>query len=159
VLGGSPEAISHAHLVRQWSEDVVLFTDGTTPSAEDRERLGARGIDVVDSPVVRLVVDNDRLTGVEVAGSGVVPRAAVFVRPRFVPNDALLADLGCATDDNGWTAADATGRTSVVGVWAAGNAVNPRAQVITAAGDGSAGAIDIKNDLVDEDVATLRTGA
>ena len=38
------------------------------------------------------------------------------------------------------------------GVWVAGNAVNPRAQVITAAGEGSAAAIAINNDLVDEDV-------
>jgi thioredoxin reductase len=47
---------------------------------------------------------------------------------------------------------DATGRTSVPGVWAAGNAANPRAQVITAAGEGSAAAIAINADLVEEDV-------
>jgi hypothetical protein len=37
-------------------------------------------------------------------------------------------------------------------VWAAGNAVDPRAQVITAAGAGSAAAIAINADLVDDDV-------
>ena len=49
--------------------------------------------------------------------------------------------------------ADATGRTSVPGVWAAGNAANPRAQVITAAGEGSAVAIAINTVLVAEDAA------
>jgi hypothetical protein len=38
-------------------------------------------------------------------------------------------------------------------VWAAGNAVDPRAQVITAAGAGSAAAIAINADLVDDDLA------
>jgi len=38
------------------------------------------------------------------------------------------------------------------GVWAVGNAANPRAQVITAAGEGSAAAIAINGDLVEEDV-------
>ncbi|HVW89037.1 MAG TPA: hypothetical protein VHC01_06180, partial [Gaiellaceae bacterium] len=33
---------------------------------------------------------------------------------------------------------DRVGQTSVAGVWAAGNVANPRAQVITAAGEGSA---------------------
>ena len=47
---------------------------------------------------------------------------------------------------------DATGRTTVAGVWAAGNVANPRAQVVTAAGEGSAVAIAINADLVDEDV-------
>ena len=36
-------------------------------------------------------------------------------------------------------------------MWAGGNAVNPRAQVITAAGEGSAAAIAVNNDLVEED--------
>ncbi len=152
VLGGSPEALAHAHLIRQWSHDVVYFANGQSLTAMQREQLAARAIGVVDAPVTRLVVEDDRLSGVELATGQVVPRTAVFVRPRFVPNDTLLTDLGCATQDNGWVAVDATGRTSISGVWAAGNAVNPRAQVITAAGEGSAAAIAINNDLVDEDL-------
>jgi len=42
------------------------------------------------------------------------------------------------------------GQTSVSGVWVAGNVANPRAQVITAAGEGSAAAIAINADLVDD---------
>ena len=72
--------------------------------------------------------------------------------PRFVPNNDLLVGLGCDVDDDGWVVADATGRTSVPGVWVAGNVANPRAQVITAAGEGSAAAIAINADLVDDDV-------
>ena len=122
----------------------------------------ARGIGIVDDAVTRLVIEDDRLTGVEVAGGRIVPRVAVFVRPRFVPNSGPLTGLRCATDHNGWVATDSAGRTSVRGVWAAGNAANPRAQVITAAGEGSAAAIAVNNDLTDEDVAvalvTFRLG-
>ncbi len=82
----------------------------------------------------------------------VVPRDALFVPPRFVPNNHLLVGLGCDVDDDGWVTVDATGRTSVPGVWAAGNVVDPRAQVITAAGAGSAAAIALNADLVDDDV-------
>ena len=38
------------------------------------------------------------------------------------------------------------------GVWAAGNVASPRAQVITAAGEGSTAAISINADLVRGDV-------
>jgi hypothetical protein len=48
--------------------------------------------------------------------------------------------------------ADHTGRSSVRGVWVAGNVVDPRAQVITAAGAGSAAAIALNADLVEADV-------
>lgn len=166
VLGGGPafieDALAHTHIIRQWSDDVVFFTNGSTLTVAQREQLVARAIGLVDVPVARLVVENDELTGVELEGGQVVPRTSVFVRPQFVPNDTLLTDLGCETGANGWVAVDATGRTSVAGIWAAGNAVNPRAQVITAAGEGSAAAIAINNDLVEEDlpiaVANFRLG-
>jgi thioredoxin reductase len=166
VLAGDPtgfeDTLAHAHIIRQWSDDVVLFANGATLTAAQRERLVARAIGVVDDPVVSLAVDDDHLTGVVIDGGRVVPRAAVFVRPQFVPNDTLLVDLGCAVRDNGWVQVDPTGATTVPGVWAAGNATNPRAQVITAAGEGSAAAIAINNALVDQDipasVANFRLG-
>nr|WP_198950508.1 NAD(P)/FAD-dependent oxidoreductase [Kineosporia sp. A_224] len=157
VLGGTTDALTHAHVVRQWSDDVVYFTNGQTLTADQRQQLVARAVGIVDDPVTRLVVDDDRLTGVELATGQVVPRTAVFVRPRLVPHDELLTGLGCATQPGGWVATDATGRTSIPGVWAAGNAVNPRAQVITAAGEGSEAAIAINNDLVDEDTTEAVT--
>jgi thioredoxin reductase len=86
------------------------------------------------------------------------PRDALFVPPRFVPNNTLLLGLGCDVAEGGWVAVDATGRTSVAGVWAAGNIVDPRAQVITAAGAGSAAAIALNADLVDDDVRDVDRG-
>src|SRR6478736_2114924 len=65
VLGGSPESVTHALLIRQWSSDIVYFANGTTLSADQREQLIANAIGVVDTPVARLVIDNDQLTGVE----------------------------------------------------------------------------------------------
>ena len=105
--------------------------------------------------VARLVIENDQLTGVELAGGQVVPRAAVFIRPVNVPHaDGLLAGLGVEVDAGGFAIVDAVGRTSTPGVWAAGNVADPRAQVITSAGMGSAAAIAINADLVQDDVAT-----
>jgi thioredoxin reductase len=61
-------------------------------------------------------------------------------------------------DESGWVVHDPTGRTSVAGVWVAGNAADPRAQVISAAGQGSAAAIALNADLVDEDVKHALAG-
>ncbi len=166
VLAGDPattaESLAHTHIIRQWSDDVVFFADGAMLTAAQREELVARAIGVVDEPVLGLSVVDDHLTGVVVAGGRVVPRTALFVRPRFDANDSLLVDLGCAVTDSGWVRVDPAGATSVPGIWAAGNATNPRAQVITAAGEGSAAAIGINNALVADDVAMalswFRTG-
>lgn len=153
VLGTHPMAVQHALLVRQWSDDVTYFahTDDLTPT--ERTQLEARGIRVVRGEVTRLVIDDDRLTGVELSDGEVIARTAVFVRPGNLPHaDGLLAGLGCELDQAGFVTVDATGGTSTPGVWAAGNVVDPRAQVITAAGAGSAAAIAINADLVQDDV-------
>jgi thioredoxin reductase len=152
VLGGAPEAVQHALLVRQWSPDLTLFPHTDAVGPEQREFLTARGIRIIEGTVARLVVGNDRLQGVELGDGTVIPRTAVFVRPRFVPNADLLTGLGCELDENGWVVHDPTGRTTVAGVWVAGNAADPRAQAISAAGQGSAAAIALNADLVDEDV-------
>jgi thioredoxin reductase len=151
VLGGTPEAVQHALLVRQWSSDVVYFPHTDSLTEPDREQLTSRGIVIIDGGVAQLIVDDDQLRGVQLKDGSIVRRDAVFVRPRFVPNSDLLVSLGCAVNSDGWVDTDSTGRTNMVGVWGAGNAVNPRAQVITAAGEGSAAAIAINADLVHED--------
>ncbi|MEU4623922.1 NAD(P)/FAD-dependent oxidoreductase [Actinoplanes sp. NPDC023801] len=146
VLGGSPETVAHALLVRQWSADVTFFAHTHDLSNDERQRLAVRGIRVAEGVVTRLILDGDRFAGVELDRASIVAPHALFVRPRLVPSDGLLTGLGAALID------ERTGRTGVPGVWAAGNAVDPRAQVITAAGAGSAAAIDINADLVEEDV-------
>ena len=153
VIGGSPGAVRYAQIVRQWTHDLVYFTPPGLLTAAEHTQLIARDIGVVEGTVEQLVIDDaDCLRGVQMNDGCVIPRDALFVPPRFVPNNALLIGLGCAVNDDGSVSVDATGRTSVPGVWAAGNVVDPRAQVITAAGAGSAAAIALNANLVEEDV-------
>ena len=151
VIGGSPNSMHQVQIVRQWSKDLVFFAHTGEVAADERERLEARGIAVVEGTVRRLAMDGETLRGVELAGGSVIERDAVFVAPRFVPNGELLSKLGCAVDDGGWAAVDEMGRTSVPGVWVAGNVANPFAQVITAAAEGSAAAARVNADLIDEE--------
>ena len=152
VLGTQPGSAQHALLVRQWSDDVTFFVHTYDLTAAERVQLKARGVRVVSGEVTRLVIEADRLTGVELADGRVIPRTAVFIRPGNLPHaDGLLTGLGCQVNEAGFVTVDATGRTSAPDVWAAGNVVDPRAQVITSAGAGSAAAIAINADLVHED--------
>ena len=154
VLGTHPMSVLHAQLVRQWSDDVTYFVHTNDLTAAEQAQLEARGIHIVRGEVARLVIDADQLTGVELTDGRVIARTAVFIRPGNLPHaDGLLAGLGCELDAAGFVTVDATWQSSTPGVWAAGNVVDPRAQVITSAGAGSAAAIAINADLVQEDVA------
>ncbi|MGR6923487.1 NAD(P)/FAD-dependent oxidoreductase [[Actinomadura] parvosata] len=152
VLGTHPGAVHQALLLRQWSDDVLFVRHTLDLTPEDRNRLECHGLRVIDGTIDRLAVEDGRLRGIELTDGRTLPRAAAFLFPRMVPQDELLTGLGCAKDDGGWVVTDRTGRTSVPGVWAAGNVIDPRAQVVTAAGMGSAAAFAINGDLTEEDV-------
>jgi thioredoxin reductase len=152
VLSSGPGSVEHAHLLRQWSKDVAFLAHNHELPQIEREQLEARGIRVVYGEVQQLVVERDSLAGVELAGGQIVSCKAVFIRPNMRARGAdLSAHLGCEVDDLGFVRVDSGGSTSVAGVWAAGNVTDPRAQVITAAGEGSAAAISINTDLVQEE--------
>ena len=151
VLGGSDESADHAVLLRQWSTDVVLLPHEDELTERSARRLAARSVRVIPGRIRRLIVDGDRLRAVGLDDGSEVPVTAAFVRPRFIPNDLLLSALDCEREDTAWVRTDTSGRTSVPGVFAAGNVVNPRAQVLTAAGEGSAAAIAMNADLTEED--------
>ncbi|RNL56343.1 NAD(P)/FAD-dependent oxidoreductase [Arthrobacter oryzae] len=152
VLGGTPDTVRYAQIVRQWAKDVVLFVPAGFLTTLQRSELVARSIGIVEGEVNRILAEDDHLRGVEMGDRRVILRDALFVPPRFIPNNDLLIRLGCQIDDAGWAVKDGTGQTTVPGVWIAGNVANPRAQVITAAGEGSAAAMAINADLVDQDV-------
>ncbi|MFI6317418.1 NAD(P)/FAD-dependent oxidoreductase [Nonomuraea sp. NPDC050556] len=150
VIGGTSRSVHQASLVSLWSPDVTLFTHTMPPLSEkDAAQLAERGVKVVDGVVERLVVEQDALTGVELADGSVVARSAVFVAPAMVGNLDFLK--GVETETNEFftrVVVDAMGRTSVPGLWAAGNVADPMAQLITAAAAGSAAAASIVSDLL-----------
>ena len=157
VLGSGPKSVHQALLVSQLSSDVVFFRHTLAElSGEDAARLRARDIRVVDGTVARLIVEDNRLTGAQLTDGNAVGRSAMFVAPRFVANDTVIAPLGVEIEHTvlgTWVKTDSTGRTSVPGLWAVGNVADMAAFVVEAAAQGSRAAAAINADLVDEDVA------
>lgn len=156
VIASSPAGVHQALLLTQWSKDVTLFlhTVRALPD-EDWARLAAAGVRVVEGEVAGLEVEDDRLTGVRLADGRAMARSVVFVGPRPVPRDGLLTALGAATRETPfgpYPAVDETGRTSVPGVWAVGNAAGPAEQVAVAVGGGYRAGFTLNNELVLADI-------
>ncbi|MGV9678905.1 NAD(P)/FAD-dependent oxidoreductase [Nocardia sp. NPDC003482] len=158
VLGSGPMSAHVTQLFRQLSDDVVYFAHTAPPTAEQAEQFAARGIRVVEGIVTELVVTGDRLTGVRLSDGTVVERAALAVGTRMIARAGFLAELGLRPSEHPsgmgeYIPADATGRTEVPGVWAAGNVSDLSAQVGAAAAAGAMAGAQINADLVAEEVA------
>jgi len=160
VLGRGQAAVHQALLFRQWSADLTFFAHRLALTEDDRERLDAFNIAVVEGEVSHLVLREGRLAGVALIDGTVVPQEALVVGTKLTVRSPVLESLGVtptAREADGhvvgsYIAAEADGFTGVPGVWAAGNLVDLGAQVMTAAADGLRAAAAINTDLVDEDV-------
>src|SRR4051812_27899 len=152
VLAGGARGEHLALLLRQWSDDVVLLSNGPHDIAADQlARVQARGVPVITTPVVALDSEDGRLHSVRLADGHSLDRDALFFYVGGRLRTDLASALGCELRDDGSIVVDSEQATSVDRVYAAGNCADPRALVPTAAGSGVAAAVAINARLSVED--------
>jgi thioredoxin reductase len=152
VLAAGARGEHLALLLRQWSDDVVLLSNGPHELAPDQlARVQAGGVPVIETPVVALDSANGRLRRVRLEDGETLARDALFFYVGWRLRTDLARALGCDLRDDGSIVVDADQATSVDRVYAAGNCSDPRALVPTAAGAGVAAAVAVNARLTVED--------
>lgn len=165
VIATSERSVHQGLLFRQWTDDLVYFTRDIPLPHDDRERLDAIGVVLIDGEIDAVTSGPDgdgrsRVT-VRMRDGREYTRHALAVGSRLEARAEPFRDAGVGVTPHpgGYSiTADSTGRTEVPGIWVAGNAVDPMAQVGAAAADGVRVAAQINADLVmtDADTAVAR---
>jgi thioredoxin reductase len=160
ILATGATSIGHAFLFRQLTEDLTYFTHGTDLDEDSRARFAARGIRIIDTPVTEVVnAEDGALAGVRLADGQVVARRVLAVVPQMQARTQGLEGLGLPMQDlpnnmgRGF-ASGAAGTTEVPGVWVAGNATDPVAQVGASAAAGA-----LAGDYINRTLAIADTDA
>lgn len=150
LIGETPDLAERALLLSQWTDDLIVFTNGVAPIGDDEERALARlGVRVERRPIDDVVGEKGVMTGVRLEDGTVVERAGGFVRPQWTPALAFAKSLDLDQDSDGYLTTDDHGRTSLPGVYAAGETTAPGPQqLIVAAGSGALVAATVNRDLI-----------
>jgi thioredoxin reductase len=150
LIGETPDLARRAHELSQWSRDLIVFTNGAETITDGEERaLAAIGIRVERRVIDDVVGERATMSGVRLVDGEVIARTSGFVRPVWTPTLDYVNDLGLERDAAGLVVVDARGRTSVPGVYAAGDSTAPGPQqLIVAAGEGATTAAAINRDLL-----------
>jgi thioredoxin reductase len=136
-----------ALLLTSLSDDIVLLTDrNSSLDADEADQLRQAGVVIRDDPVARLEAEHGRLARIVFADGSTDDRTGLFFVPSFTPSP-LPAQLGCELDESGAVVIDEDGRTSVPGVFAAGDATTDKKAVVLAAAAGSRAAYSINAGL------------
>lgn len=150
LIGETSDLAARALLIAQWSHNLTVFTNGIGRVTDAQESvLAERGVRVERRAIEDVAGERGVVSAVQLTDGTSIPVEGGFVRPRWDAALEYLADLDLATDGWGLLLTDADGRTSAVGVYAAGDSTAPGPQqLIVAAGAGARAAAAINRDLI-----------
>jgi thioredoxin reductase len=153
ALASGEEAVHAALMLRGWSDDVMLLTDGPTQlDSEQLRMLQVAKVEVEQRRVVELVSDDGRLTHVVFADGDRLERDGLLVEAPLSQRSRLAEQLGAACTP-GPPAGDAIGvdeihRTNVPTVFAAGDVCTEQPHLASAIAAGSQAAMIIVQSLL-----------
>lgn len=158
VLATSPMSLHQVQLLRQWTDELTVFTARIGELSEPvRAELRARNIRLFESPVAEVVSDEQGvLRSARTEDAKLHPIDALFTFGAVVPNDGSVAGLGLERAEmpfGSFLAVDQLGRTSHPCVWAVGNVVNPSGAVPLAVAGGSMAGAGVNLALAEADFA------
>ncbi len=154
ILNRGEHALHIAKLLRVLTADLVICSDGPSElTAEQQALLTKHGIQIIETAVERVEGHDTQLERIVFADGLTLARTAIFTRLILAQHSDFAAQLGCEIAASGRIKVDEQGRTSLAGVYAAGDMVNAARQLILAASQGATTAIAINMDMIAEDFA------
>jgi len=144
-------AIEKARLIHHWTKQLTLFTHGeSTISDAHIDQLTARGITLMETPVRRIAHTGGSLSHVVLLDGTRIPLKALYVSAPFGQHCPIPEKLGCELLPSGHLNVDDFQKTTVPGIYAAGDNMTKLRSVATAVATGTAAGAFINHALITE---------
>ena len=157
VVGGGSSALTDALYMDSIGAKVTVVHRRDTFRAEHRlqQSLKERGIKVIfDSELSEIrgtaIVEGVTLSNVKTGKTKKLACKGVFIAVGYDPNTEVAKQLGAKLDKAGYIKVDSRQRTSLKGVYAAGDVTGGIKQITVAVGQGSVAAITAFEDITNK---------
>jgi thioredoxin reductase (NADPH) len=151
ILGPAQKAIREALFLRTYTHDLtILSTDGAASlRSGERAALAQAGIAFVEFSTIDLEIADGEVRAFA-ADQECLRFDIVYSALGTKVRSGLAHPLGAACSDSGCIEVDAHQRTSIPGIYAAGDVVQELSQISVAIGHAAIAATDIHNSLAEE---------
>ena len=147
VIGSDSHGVAEAMFIRSYTDDVTLIAPDTVLElgAEDQRKLEEARIESVDGPAQAVAIHGDCIV-VDTA-EGHYAFDSIYPALGSDTHTQLGEMVGAKLAEDGCFLCDSHQRTSVRGLYAAGDVVHGLDQISHAMGEGGVAATTIRNDL------------
>jgi thioredoxin reductase (NADPH) len=147
VIGSDSHGVAEAVFIRSYTADVTLIAPDTALrlKPEDQEKLKRAGIDCVDGPAQAVAITGDCIV-VDTA-EGHYTFDSIYPALGSDTHTQLGEMVGAKLAPDGCFLCDDHQRTSVPGLYAAGDVVHGLDQISHAMGEGGVAATTVRNDI------------
>ncbi|MFB5678152.1 NAD(P)/FAD-dependent oxidoreductase [Paenibacillus terreus] len=148
VINRGADIMHFAPLISGWTSSFTICTNGPDELTDaQREELQRHQVPVFESPIRHIDSQDGIAQQVVLEDGTAIPCRGIFFKPDLVPGSDLPRAIGCDMTEAGIVVVDEFGKTSVPGVYSAGDAASRFNQAIAAASMGSLVAAMINNEL------------
>lgn len=122
ILGNGDTGFQFAKFLHHWSQNICVLCDGPSAfSIEQKQLLEKYNINIIEKELGAVVHENGQMRQLRFHDQSLLDLDAIFTRPAFEQHSKIPHALGCALTDNGLIKVDQHQRTSVPGIFAAGD--------------------------------------
>jgi thioredoxin reductase len=151
IIANGDVAFEMCKLIQHWSKTLTLFCNGkSTLTDEQQQQLKAYNISVVENEIEQLVHDDGYVKHIAFKDGSLQTIEAIFARAAFEQHSKIPETLGCAITEQGFLQIDAFQKTTVAGVYAAGDCTTMMRAVSYAVGMGTVAGAMANKELIDE---------
>ena len=132
VIGHDEETIGHLRFLRVWSRRLTLFTNGISIDGASQEDLRELGVEIEEGPIESIQRSTAGCAEIEVRRTRSTFQG-IFLWPRLEFRNSLALALGCQVREGGSLIVNDSCETSIAGVYAVGDLIEPEMHMVALA--------------------------
>lgn len=152
ILANGDAAFELVRLIHHWTKDLTLFTNGKSAMSSDQAtKITAHNVRIVETGVAAIEHENGYLKSLRMQDGERIALKALYARPALAQHCTIAEELGCELTEQNLLKVDTIQRTTVPGIFAAGDNATMMRSVALAVASGSFAGASLNRELIEEE--------
>lgn len=145
-------AFEFTRLISNWTKALTLFTNGkSTLNPEQTKKIKEHHIEIIETEIAEIEHHQGYVTNIVFKDGSKQKVTAIFAKIPFKQHSELPEQLGCEINEQGFIQVDDFQRTTVPGIYAAGDNTTMARSVSVAVAGGTKSGSFINKELIEEE--------